>query len=93
METHRDPVISVRKANSVFDILVRDCGAAEEDRGNFLWCMNGGCEEYRCCPRLGFGGKFRPATMSVDYYPEDKTAERDSIARTVNQKLSRLNAT
>ncbi len=64
-------VLSDQKFNDVFDILVRDCGAFEEDRGNFLCCMMNGCREYRCCPRLGFGGKFRPITMSVDYYQDD----------------------
>lgn len=77
-------------ANAVFDILVADCGASEHDRGNFIFHITLGCREYRCCFALGFGGKFCPETMSVDYYSEDKTPGRDRIQTTVNWKLRDL---
>lgn len=77
-------------ASAVFDILVADCGAIEDERSSFVYHITHGCREYRCCHALGFGGKFYPQTMSVDYYPEDTTAERDQIQAMVNKKLKEL---
>ncbi len=78
------------KANAVYDILVADCEAPEIGRNGFLAHMLSGCREYRCCHALGFGGKFYRDTMSVDYYSEDKTDERERIQAAVNAKLKAI---
>ncbi|MCK5641158.1 MAG: hypothetical protein KAJ19_10185 [Gammaproteobacteria bacterium] len=83
--------MTTEQANAVFDILVEDCGACEDERGSFVHYFTTGGQEYRFRGMLGFGGKFRPKTMSVDYYPEDKTPERERIQATVNRKLAKLN--
>lgn len=76
-----------KRLNAIYDVLVADCGADENDRMCFTREIRRGCHEYRCCHALGFGGKFRPETCSVNYYPEDRTDERDKIQAEVNRKL------
>lgn len=83
------------QANAVYDILVADCGAFEDERLPFVFEMKRGCREYRCCHALGFGGKFYPAEMQevpahVDYYAEDSTHKRDIIRVNTDEKLRKL---
>lgn len=79
------------QVNAIFDILVAQCGAIESERDSFVYHMtHGDCEEYRCCWALGFGGKFRPQRMSVDYYQEDETPERERIQKITNEHLAKL---
>lgn len=79
-----------RLANASFDILVEHGGAIEPQRDSFIHYVTHGGREYRFQGHLGFGGKFRPSTMSVDYYREDETPERDEIQATINRKLEEL---
>lgn len=78
------------QANAIFDILVAECGAIISDRYTFVHYVTHDGTEYRFQGVFGFGGKFRPKTMSIDYYPEDQTAERDQIQAKVNKKLAEL---
>lgn len=82
--------MTAKQANAVYDILVADVGALESQRTQFVHECTRGCREYRCCHVFGFGGKFRPETMTVDYYSEDQTPDRDRIQAAVNEKLAKL---
>lgn len=86
----RRKAVTPERPNAIYDILVADAGAREADRTDFVAHMLGGCQEYRCCQNLGTGGKFYPKTMTVDYYNEDRTSERELIRETVNRKLAEL---
>lgn len=77
-------------ANAVWDILVAECEANVSERDSFVHYVTHDGIEYRFQGVFGFGGKFRPKPMSVDYYPEDQTPERDAIMVTVNRKLKEL---
>lgn len=49
------------------------------------------CNEYRFgfgC--LGFGGKYRRETNTIDYYIEDQSKLRDEVCEKINFKLSNL---
>lgn len=85
-------ILDEATANKVYDILVSICGAAEDDRQNFIHSTTGkdATAEYRFCGSLGFGGKFRPQKMSVDCYPEDGTPSRRLTIEQANTALSRL---
>lgn len=88
-------------ANRIYDILIRECGATEYWRQNFIVChcvtpyTDGDsvpCREYRFQGQLGFGGKFRNHSdrWYVDYSPEDKKEWRDAFVEIANRKLQQL---
>jgi len=78
-------------ANKVYDILVSDGGAVEDDRSSFIYhhCEDKyGCMEWRFYGKLGFGGKYRSQSNRVTMYSEDRTPEREEIKKDIDSKLS-----
>ena len=80
-------------ANKIFDILVADAGAQEQDRHSFIHAQckdEYKCREFRFCGDLGFGGKFwvNNDRLYVSCYPEDMTKKRGDIVEKVNAKLA-----
>jgi len=77
--------------NQVFTILVNLVGANEIYRNDFLHAhLYGNCEEYRFQGKLGFGGKYRSKTNTIDCYSEDETKERKKIIKNINTELSKI---
>ena len=75
----------------IFTILQEECGALPSDRESFVFHIYRGCQEYRCCYKLGFGGKFYPdPEPHVSYYKEDETPEREKIREKTNKRLQKL---
>lgn len=91
-------------AERAYDILIRECGARESGRSDFVWGHTRGDEwdhsEWRFMGLLGFGGKFRtrmwvpprPVDLWVTCYPEDRTPERDAMISNANVALKELAA-
>jgi len=77
-------------AESVYDILIELCGAPPDGKDSFVQAIVGGCQEYRCCPALGFGGKFYSDAFYVSYYIEDQTPKREAIRIATNERLTEL---
>jgi len=87
--------------HTIFDILVEECGAQEHSREeiiSFLHSHDRSLGEHRFCGNLGPGGKlyirnefgdddFR---ISVGYYAEHKTPEREASVHRANQRLTEL---
>ena len=88
------PIESTDLFGRVYAVLVEHAGANPEDRGGFIRAHTdrSGCavEEWRFQGRLGFGGKYRGGTNTVDYYPEDMTPDRETVRRRVNTALHQL---
>ena len=83
------------KANKVYDLLVSIGGASESERNSFIYHhieAKGGCSEWRFGGKLGFGGKYRSGTNSVDCYKEDETQDRIKIIENLNLELHNLNS-
>lgn len=80
-------------ASDIWDIL-KDAGAPEGGRSQFIIAQMTACVEYRFGGLLGFGGKFwnYRDKWYVTCYPEDDTPERTVLINGVNQKLSDLKA-
>lgn len=81
------------KANKVYDLLVSIGGAYEPDRDSFLYFHTEykyETSEWRFSGKLGFGGKYRKATNSVDCYREDATPERVKLMNELNEALSKI---
>ena len=83
-------VDSIAGLDSVYDVLVQIAGADETMRGSFIQNHLSGCEEWRFCGRLGFGGKYRSRTNTVDCYREDETKTRRVIIKATNAELVKL---
>lgn len=78
-------------ANKIYDILVSIGDANESERNDFIYThLNECCEEWRFCGHLGFGGKYRSNTNTVDCYTEDETPQRKKLIKLINKKLSEL---
>jgi hypothetical protein len=81
-------------ANKVYDILVKEAGAPESMRDNFIYCHNPSdqflCWEYRFGGLFGFGGKYWSETNKINYYPEDRTKKLDKLEAKVNKLLSEI---
>ena len=78
----------------VFDVLV-NIGGAHSDTLNRLQFVTGLCRErpvseYRFMGHFGFGGKFRYPEFKADYYPEDKSSDRDARLAELNSALKAL---
>jgi hypothetical protein len=90
--------LSVDDANAAFDVLVEECGAREDLRGDFIGYLTRpldiGTHEFRFSGALGFGGKCyldgRPRSLRVSCYPEDRSVERDAMVDRANSRLSGL---
>ncbi len=78
----------------VWDILMRECGAPESLRADFLYRMGQGVTEFRFQGKLGYGGKYRPNVYSkqgsVSCYAEDLTPERVRAIRAADKALRGL---
>lgn len=87
--------LTKEQANKVWDLLVRDCGAHEPNRGSFVEYLtedNSG-HEYRFRGIFGHGGKLRLRPyhgLTADYYRESETPEKDIKMRALNTKLQML---
>lgn len=91
--------MNFKRANEVYDILVRECGAAPERRADFVDRMSDfedhSSAEYRFMGALGGGGKLyygahRERKYYVMYYPESKTPECDEMVKRANAALAAL---
>jgi len=86
-------MIKTELYNRVYDLLVHIGGASEDLRSSFLHnhtVSKDACTEWRFCGRLGFGGKFRSQSFTVDCYKEDETPERVKIIADINTALEGL---
>jgi hypothetical protein len=83
--------------DEAWNVLVALGGASEELRENFRYAVEEHPSrlpfEYRFQGHFGFGGKvrLREGYFQADYYPEDRTDEREVKLRTLNHNLARLN--
>jgi hypothetical protein len=80
-------------ANKVYDILVDEAGAREDERNEFIYhhCIDEfGCQEWRFRGKLGFGGKYKSTWNGVTYYPEDETDEKKEIKTRVDGLLKNI---
>jgi len=79
--------------HKVYDILEQRLGAETWNRDDFVeyFAHNNGVE-YRCCPALGFGGKFwnNAGKLYVSCYPEDETDEVYTLIEEVNVLLQHI---
>jgi len=83
--------INSENLNKVYTILVNIGGAREGNREAFFFDhldKEYPCEEWRFCGHLGFGGKYRSRSNTVDCYNEDATALRKQIMQDVNRALA-----
>ena len=79
--------------NSIFDVLVKEAGAPEQLRDDFVYhharCEDR-CDEFRFVGSLGWGGKYRSGTNSVSCYSEDETPSRRLVIEKTNAALSEV---
>lgn len=83
-------LLSEKKANAVYDILVKVGGAREKERPDFVYhhCKDEyGCMEWRFTGHLGFGGKYRSPRNGVSFYSEDTTPERTALKKVLEELL------
>jgi hypothetical protein len=89
------------EANAVYDVLVRECGAPDSDRGwpgrdsfVFAFTSERPPREWRFCGALGFGGKLYPGWHGephrVGCYCEDETPERRAMVERANAALREM---
>lgn len=86
-------LMDVSKANNVYDLLVSIGGADESMRSNFIYhhCENkDGCDEWRFMGKLGFGGKYRSKTNTVDCYAEYEVPSRIMLIEKLNSELKKI---
>lgn len=81
-------VVETDIASKIYDVLVQIGGATEDNRESFIHYYHTDGSEWRFSGLLGFGGKYRKRTNSVDCYAEDETQERTSIIDEINQYLT-----
>lgn len=81
-------------ANEIYDILVREGGAHEQGREDFVssYLYSPSPTEYRFQGFLGFGGKFWDMRWGwyVTCYPEDTNTFRQQKIRQINRRLNHL---
>ena len=85
-------MISELVANTIWSMLVEDCGARKDDidRHEFVaYLMSEERGEWRFIGNLGFGGKFyfSPFEFRIGCYKEDTTEEKTLLIEETNQKL------
>lgn len=79
--------------HNIYDILEEYTGAMPHERDDFVdYFAHKNGVEYRCCPKLGFGGKFwnNACMLYVSCYPEDEDNERYMIIEHVNGLLKHI---
>lgn len=79
-----------KQFKKIYDFLVCIGGASESERESFIYHHTKAteiCTEWRFSGLLGFGGKYRSGTNSVDCYSEDENKERLSIIILLNNVL------
>lgn len=77
----------------VYDLLVKIGGASEFMRLSFVLNHEDTvfpCTEWRFCGLLGYGGKYRKGTNTVDCYSEDENPKRREIINELNSALADL---
>jgi hypothetical protein len=81
-----------RRLNLIYDLLVSIGGANERYRQEFILIHmeEPPCREYRFSGHLGFGGKYRSQTNTVDCYLGDENFERRNVISTLNKALEAL---
>jgi hypothetical protein len=81
-----------KTANKIYDILVKECGAFEDERKNFVYRQTTEeIKEWRFCGKLGFGGKFWCSNSRyVTCYNEDETPKRRKMIEQANKLLAEL---
>ena len=81
-----------KQANGVYDLLVRDGGASESMRGEFIsyHTSDVNCPEWRFGGKLGFGGKYYGRENRVGCYSEEDTKERRQLIDSINVKLKKI---
>jgi len=92
VEKLKEKIMTVEQANIVYDQLVNIGGAYEPERDSFIYHhteSKDGCSEWRFVGKLGFGGKYRSGSNSVDCYKEDTNPERIKIMKELNDALSK----
>lgn len=80
-------------ANKVYDILVAEAGAQENNRLSFVYshCENEyPCHEFRFGGFFGFGGKYWSERNAISYYQEDHTKKLDKLEAKVNKLLGEI---
>lgn len=89
-------LISGEFAAKIYDILVKHCGAPnnEREKDAFVYSATGrGITEYRICYALGFGGKFwNNDGWYVNCYKEDSDERKKKLIEAANTELSSLRA-
>lgn len=81
------------RASKIFDILEVTAGAHSSDRASFIYhhCKKKEeCKEFRFSGKLGFGGKYRSETNTVDCYHEDLNVFRKLVIERTNEELSKV---
>ena len=79
--------------DKVYNVLIQFGGCNERGRFDFVYHharSSEPCDEYRFCGNLGFGGKYRRRTNTVDCYREDETPERIQAIDRLNTELAKL---
>ena len=82
-------------ASKIYDILVKHCGAPDEETDrlafNYHASEGNGIIEYRICYALGFGGKFwNNNGWYVNCYQEDSDERKEKMIESANAELSSL---
>jgi len=91
----QDKSLTKELANKIYDILVEEAGASENNRNEFIFAETkkpeeynhtGGCAEFRFGGKLGFGGKFWNANnrFYVSAYSEETGTTQEKIIESVN---------
>lgn len=86
--------LDFEKANKIYDILVNLGGAVESFRDSFIYHHvfteeKHSCDEWRFSGKLGFGGKYRSRTNSVDCYKEDENSAIIRLIEKINHELKK----
>lgn len=80
-----------RRADAIYDVLVRHAGAVEEHRPMFVhFFVDTDGAEYRFMGALGFGGKYWRTDNVVNCYPEDETLVRCEVIEQTNAALAQI---
>lgn len=84
-------------AHAVYDILVEECGALEDERERFVRYHakldpDSSPTEWRFQGDLGFGGKFwrNNGRWYVNCYPESRNDERNEMIHKANERLHKI---
>jgi len=93
-QPHHRGKITGHLAGDIFDILVEECGAFQEDRPPFVHNHTTAARistEFRFSGHIGFGGKFRNHSgWWVDCYPEEEDYDNMRSILAANQRLKAL---